>query len=121
MIDPNTVKAILDLGIPTAVIVILLVAGVVSIPKALTWFAAEQKRRDDAFQALQGQLVAVVTNNTQALTRLCDGNENTANTLEAHDQRAQRIESTVTQVARVTDRIEQKLDAQAGKRSKSDS
>ncbi len=68
------------------------------------------------------KVLAVVDNNTQALTRLCDGNADTANTLEAHDQRAQRIEATVGQVARVTDRIEQKLDGMGGKqpRSKSD-
>ncbi len=60
------------------------------------------------------KVLAVVDNNTQALTRLCDSSEGTVDSLAQHDQRAQRIEQTVGQISRVVDRTEQKIDSLGG-------
>ena len=64
-----------------------------------------------AYREMTAKMTDVVANNTQALTRLCDSTQQTVDTLEQHDERAQRIEQTVGQVSRVVDRTEQTVNA----------
>jgi uncharacterized protein Yka (UPF0111/DUF47 family) len=64
-----------------------------------------------AYRDMSNKMTDVVRNNTEAITRLCGSSENTEKLLGEHDERAQRVEQTIGQVARVVDRTEQKVDA----------
>ena len=97
--DSTLLKTIADLGVPTAVLAVIL------------WFWTRQQSAAQAIQKdMSEQMVNVVRNNTEALTKLCGSSEDTSTALQAHDVRAQRIEQNVGQIMRATDRIEQRVE-----------
>jgi len=64
----------------------------------------------DKMIGMQREVNTVVQNNTEALTRLCDGSASTHRALAEHDQRAERVEAAIGQIGRAVDRTEAKVD-----------
>jgi hypothetical protein len=99
MLDATTLKALAELGVPTVVLGIIL------------WFWGKNQTADRILQrGMSEQMVSVVKNNTEALTKLGTLSDRTCDDLAAHDKRAEGIEGTVNQVNGTVNRIEQKLD-----------